>query len=578
MNAQHKKNNAPATGIRQMVTFLIVLIFLFLQASTVLLYISGRNITNNYMEDVGSATLNYYQSQLNYTLQTINDFCQNNISANGSFAEYGNKREPRKDYELKTEVGDTLSSLLHLSSNIYFVMSCPVSKDVSACMFRSRCKTLNERDTMRDAVMNTITSDDTGSSFHNWKWVMIDHAYYLRNIFQFDNTYCAVYLDTSILSSSSDADSNYYLLCSQDDTLISDNVAVQSAVVTQQNRIRVNGRSYSLLSIPSEQGDFSVCCLVTSTAPALRKNVVLICIALPLLSLGLFFGGSVVLRRLYGLFTTLNQACLRIASGDLSTPITNRSHFMEEKQIYQAFNDMMQQIKDLRITLYEQELASQHSKMQFLRVQIKSHFFVNCLNVISSLAMIDNTDLIQEFTMCLSDYFRYLGSGFSDTVHFSLELSHLQNYVKIHQIRYPDSIICQCQVTPELENFEMLPMIPQTIVENIFKHALGSQNKVRIMIQAQVGKHDMQRGMWLTITDDGPGFSDEQLAFLNSDPVDTNSSAGNGTGIINTKKRLLLYYKGQAAIHFENALAGGAVVKIFFPTLQHEEGEPCEPY
>ena len=555
-------------GIKQMAAILIALIVLFLLASTALLYFSGRSIANGYMEDVGSATLHHYESQMNYTQQTVNDYCQSNISENDSFAAFGNNQT---DYELKAEIGGTLASLLQLSKSIYFVMSCPISRDESACMFRSRCRSLNERDALRDEVMRTISSD--GDAFNRWKWVTVEQSYFLRAIFQFDHTYCAVFLDTSVLSASSDADSNYYLLCSQDGSLISDNPALRSAVITGSDRVRVNGKAYSLLSVPSDQGDFSVCCLVMNAAPALRKNMAVVFIALPLLLLGLFFGWSVVLRHLFGLFATLNRACAQIASGDISTPIAKRGNIAEEAQIYDAFNDMMQQIKDLRITVYEQELASQQSKMQFLRVQIKSHFFVNCLNVIHSLAMIGNNDLIQEFSLCLSDYFRYLGSGFSDTVRFSQELAHLQNYVKIHQMRYPDRISCQFQVTPEVEDMEILPMILQTIVENIFKHVLGVQNEVYITVQAQGGRHDTCSGMWLTVVDDGPGFTDEQLAAMNSDTVETEAPSENGTGIRNTKKRLDLFYKGQAVIRFENAPAGGAVVKMFFPELPYEEDE-----
>ena len=568
-----KQKTKKSIGIKQMAAILNAMLLLFLLFSTALLYFSGRSITNNYMEDVGGATLNYYASQLNYTLQTVNDYCQNNISEDDSFAAFASGPDRQRDYALKTEIGEKLSSLLQLSKSIYFVMSCPVVPDPSACMFRSRCRTMNERDTLRDSTLSAISSSGPAFQFNQWKWVAVDEAYYLRNIFRFDDTYCAVFLDTSVLSSSADADSNYYLLCSQDGTLISDNASLRSAVAAQPNRVRVNGKTYTMLSVPSQQGDFSVCCLMTSAASALRKNMAVVFFALPLLILGLYLGSSAILRHLFGLFSTLNQACTQIASGDISTPITQRSHFAEEGQIYDAFNDMMQQIKDLRITVYEQELASQQSKMQFLRVQIKSHFFVNCLNVIHSLAMIGNNELIQEFALCLSDYFRYLGSGFSDTVRFSQELAHLQNYVKIHQMRYPDRIACQFQVSPEVEDMEILPMILQTVVENIFKHVLGVQNQVRITVRAEGGRHDARSGMWLTVADDGPGFTNEQLSALNAHSVDPDAPSENGTGIRNTKKRLDLFYKGQALLRFENALTGGAVVKMFFPELPHEEGE-----
>ena len=577
MNEQRRKAGGRGViSIRQMAIILQAMVLLFLLAVTAVVYFAGRNIANNYMEDVGSATLNYYESELNYTLQTINDYCQNNVADNDSFAAYDNSPDRSREYELKAEIGETLQSMLQMSQSAYFVMSCPVSPDKSACMYRSRCKTMNERDTLRDSVLSAISSTGPSFAFNRWKWVAVNDTWYLRNIYRFDDTYCAVFLDTSVLSSQADAESNYYILCSQDGKPITGNESLKSAVIIQPGRVRVNEKVYSLRTVPSQQGDFSVCCLVTSAAPALAKNMVAVYIALPLLILGLFLGSSALLRHLFGMFANLNRACTQIASGDISTPISERSHFAEEGQIYDAFNDMMQQIKDLKIAVYEQELASQQSKMQFLRVQIKSHFFVNCLNVIHSLSMIGNNDLIQEFTLCLSDYFRYLGSGFSDTVRFRQELAHLQNYVKIHQMRYPDRISCQFQVSPEVEDMEILPMIPQTIVENIFKHVLGVKSEVQIIVRAEAGRHESQNGMWLTIADDGPGFTEEQLVSLNSDAADTPDIAtpiGNGTGIINTKKRLDLYYKGRAEIRFGNTPEGGAVVRIFFPGLSNEEGE-----
>lgn len=244
-------------GIRQMAALLIAVVLLFLLSSTALLYTSSRSITNHYLQDVGGATLNYYQSQLNYTLQTINDFCRDRVSETGAFAAYGNLHSPRMDYELKSEIGDTLVSLLQLSNSVYFVMSCPATPAPSNCMFRSRCKTLNERNTMRDAVLASLASDDAAASFNTWEWVMVDQTYYLRNIFQFDQFYCAVFLDTSVPSSASDNGGSYYLLCSQGDTPISDNPALQLAPITHPDRIRINGRPYHLMSVASRQGNFS---------------------------------------------------------------------------------------------------------------------------------------------------------------------------------------------------------------------------------------------------------------------------------------------------------------------------------
>lgn len=45
----------------------------------------------------------------------------------------------------------------------------------------------------------------------------------------------------------------------------------------------------------------------------------------------------------------------------------------------------------------------------------------------------------------------------------------------------------------------MLPMVPQTIVENIFKHVLGVQREIQSTIHARPGSHAPCNGMWLSI-------------------------------------------------------------------------------
>ena len=72
--------------------------------------------------------------------------------------------------------------------------------------------------------------------------------------------------------------------------------------------------------------------------------------------------------------------------------------------------------------------------------------------------------------------------------------------------------------------------------------------------------------MRLTIEDDGPGFTPEQLAQLN-DPDNQAlipSGAGPGTGIQNSRARMWLHYGPGASVRFENAPEHGAIVRLFF--------------
>ena len=46
---------------------------------------------------------------------------------------------------------------------------------------------------------------------------------------------------------------------------------------------------------------------------------------------------------------------------------------------------MIGQIHDLKLQIYEEKLNQAYAELQYLTLQIKPHFFLNCLNLIYSL-------------------------------------------------------------------------------------------------------------------------------------------------------------------------------------------------
>lgn len=65
-------------------------------------------------------------------------------------------------------------------------------------------------------------------------------------------------------------------------------------------------------------------------------------------------------------------------------------NLLELEQIDGKFRTMIHQIRKLKITLYERELEKQKIEMDYLKMQIRPHFYLNCLNFIYS--MIDFGD------------------------------------------------------------------------------------------------------------------------------------------------------------------------------------------
>lgn len=557
--------------LKQMVGAVAVLLLLLLVLTVLVLFSTSRNITNRHIHAVGTATLNYYQTQLDATLDRAASSCQSTVFSSISAMEQADSTV--EHYTRKLDVGNTLSAILNLSNNIYFTMAVPSTGISSGTVIRSRCSSMSHCQAIQDYLTQLVQQHDPVSISDRWVWLEVDGAYYLTRFFQSKGAFCAICVDSSVLSISSNDDNNLYLFCQQGSSKIAANTAVQQALAEgpdNSGELKVGGLSYSILSTNSLQGDFSIQCLVTSATSDLsgylvRQGMVLVLVFMAML-LCLIWALHYVTRA----FSTLNKACFQVSQGDLDTSITRQAHFTEEHQIYSAFNDMIRQIKELRIDLYEQALQAQHSKLGFLRTQIKSHFFVNCLTVMHSLAIVGNTALIQEFSLCLADYFRYLGSGFSSTVRFASELEHLHNFIKIHQIRYPGRITYHYSTKPELDDFELLPMIPQTFAENVFKHALGAVEQITLTVRAYGGTCQGAAGMWLEIEDNGPGFTEAQLRALNTPWNGQEVPSGTGTGILNTKERLYLFYNDRSSIEFRNRSDCGAIARVFFPKTETE--------
>lgn len=69
------------------------------------------------------------------------------------------------------------------------------------------------------------------------------------------------------------------------------------------------------------------------------------------------------------------------------------------------FNRMADQIKKLKIDVYEEQLNKQRAELKHLQLQINPHFFLNSLNIIYSFTFTGQYDLIQKMSLYLMRYF-----------------------------------------------------------------------------------------------------------------------------------------------------------------------------
>ena len=121
-----------------------------------------------------------------------------------------------------------------------------------------------------------------------------------------------------------------------------------------------------------------------------------------------------------------------IEQGDLDYRIEAGNAGSEFEIINQNFNRMMNQVKNLKIDVYEKELERKQVKLRFLSQQIQPHFIMNAMNLIYSYEP-DEYHLIQKMVINLVKYFRYIVKNDHTFVELKQELDHIDNYFEIQK-------------------------------------------------------------------------------------------------------------------------------------------------
>jgi two-component system, sensor histidine kinase YesM len=256
-------------------------------------------------------------------------------------------------------------------------------------------------------------------------------------------------------------------------------------------------------------------------------------------------------------------AMKKLRKGDLEVRLPVYPNSTEFEVMNDNFNHMISEIKNLKINVYEEKINLQRAELKHLQLQINPHFFLNSLNIIYNLATVREFSIIQEMTKCLADYFRYMFRSNSYFVSLEDELNHSKNYLRIQQLRFPDTFTYHVEAPSELMKCKIPPLVIQTMVENSIKYALSLDEKLEISIIVEQ-LEEKPGYLSIKIQDTGEGFPEDILRKLAKDES-LSSDEGERIGIWNVKRRLALLYDKDANIRFSNEESIGATVKIIIP-------------
>ncbi|MDD3279318.1 MAG: histidine kinase [Lachnospiraceae bacterium] len=257
-----------------------------------------------------------------------------------------------------------------------------------------------------------------------------------------------------------------------------------------------------------------------------------------------------------------------VKSGSEDISMAVDSPVQEYDKVEETFNDMMQHIRQLKILAYDRMIQVQETQLQYYQIQIRPHFFLNCMKNLYAMTAARKYAQMQEMILTMSNYLRSVFQDHAQTVLLSEEMASVSSYVKLQQMSSALPPVFTQDIQEGLENFEIPPMSILTFVENSCRYQKGAEQALFLHVKAKRFYNGEEQFINITIMDNGCGFSDEVMEILN-DP--SRRLHKEHIGIYNVQQRFELIYGKTCSFVFQNM--NGACVDIFIP---QSEGNSIE--
>lgn len=225
--------------------------------------------------------------------------------------------------------------------------------------------------------------------------------------------------------------------------------------------------------------------------------------------------------------------------------------------LYNNFNEMISNINTLNHEVAEQEKLVVEAELKQLQYQINPHFLYNSLYLIYRLAKKGENEMIEELSLYLGGYYRYITKSTSKLVPVRDEIEHCRKYVNIQKMRFMDRIDISFGELDHKYDKLMIPvLIFQPVIENAFEHGVKNAEKGIIDIYF----HVQEPYVTFIVEDNGDGMEKEEVKQLyrqfNSEEIEGVS------GIVNVYRRVKGYFGQDGDIQIEKSRYGGTKVLL----------------
>lgn len=319
---------------------------------------------------------------------------------------------------------------------------------------------------------------------------------------------------------------------------------------------------YLLIDVPAHDGAIHYVVMLPEASivrnlPVFQQIIRFIpVVAVLLLVSVLFFLRQVLFKPMNTLITGMRK----VSRGDLSVKLRPSSS-PEFTFVTDTFNQMTEEVQQLKISMYEEQLRVQEAELKQLQMQINPHFYLNSLHIIHSLAALHKHELVQKMAEHLAGYFRFSMQADRSLITIKDEILHIKNYLEIQKLRFPERLQYGLTMNPDIEEMLIPPLTIQPFVENSIVHGFRKGRSI-LHLDIMLDYVPDEQQLTIRIQDNGTGFSEDVLVRLQQGELHPEEATGRSIGIWNVKHRLEKVKGFEPRIQFENGPDGGALVYL----------------
>lgn len=472
-----------------------------------------------------------------------------------------------KDYMELYEVMSELDSEMYINKDWWASAIVSVDKDV----YRIAANKTNTRDINGTVILDYLrekSEKEELAQHRKWDIHTIDDEYFMWRTLKQRNAYLIGMIDLSELLMDLNknlGDGSCFVFLNGDEIYQTEDFIPENVLISnEKNTLDIGGRSYLYVTQKIENTDLTLAYF----SPRIRifndvHNTQFLLVLISMLIIIVVPVSFYILNRIF--LRPLNKLEKNMESlgATQMTVVVPPNESAEFSKVYNTLNDMIGKISDLQKELYVRQLEMNQVQLQYYQLQIRPHFYLNCLKSIYGMVQMGNMTDAEKTIVLLSKHLRYILSENGESIPVSKELEFIDNYIELQQVGQEKKIHYECSCDEALKDFAVPPVSLLSVVENSIKYSYLADRVLNIRVMIENLDSDDGRIAHFIIADNGKGYDSDVLDSLNMNEgkaYDDDSGQWH-IGLNNMMQRFKLLYGDNAYFAFGNY--DGAETEIF---------------